>query len=52
MLKINVTGHEATESESECLLGLIVNNNSTWEHQLYGNTENKDCAANFPKELA
>ena len=30
-----------TESESERLLGLIVNNTMTWEHQLYGNDEHR-----------
>ena len=41
VIKINVAGHEVTESESERLLGLIVNNTMTWEHHLYGNTEHK-----------
>ena len=39
VIKINVAGHEVTESER--LLGLIVNNTMTWEHHLYGNTEHK-----------
>ena len=41
VIKINVAGHEVTESTSERLLGLIVNNTMTWEHQLYGNDEHK-----------
>ena len=41
VIKINVAGHEVTESESERLLGLIVNNTMTWENQLYGNTEHR-----------
>ena len=35
-MKINVAGHEVLESTSERLIGLIVNNTMTWEHQLYG----------------
>ena len=41
MIKINVGGHEVTESESERLLGLIINNTLTWKDHLYGNGENK-----------
>jgi hypothetical protein len=41
VIKINVAGHEVTESESERLLGLTVNNTMTWEHHLYGNTEHR-----------
>ena len=41
VIKINIAGHEVTESTSERLLGLIVNNTMTWEHQLYGNDEHK-----------
>ena len=36
-----VAGHRVQESESERLLGLIVNNVLTWEHHLYGNEENQ-----------
>ena len=41
VFKIKVAGHEVTESESERLLGLTVNNTMTWEHHLYGNTEHR-----------
>ena len=41
VLKIDVAGHEVTESTSERLLGVIINNTMTWEHHLYGNEENK-----------
>ena len=41
VIKINVAGHEVTESTSERLLGVIINNTMTWEHHLYGNEENK-----------
>jgi hypothetical protein len=40
-IEINVDGHVVKESESERLLGVIVNNVMTWEHHLYGNTEHK-----------
>ena len=41
MLKIEVDGHEVTESTSERLLGMVINNTMTWEHHLYGNDEHK-----------
>ena len=40
-IKINVDGHQVEESESERLLGVIINNTMTWEHHLYGNDDNK-----------
>ena len=40
-MEIVVAGHRVQESESERLLGLIVNNILTWEHHLYGNEENQ-----------
>ena len=40
-IKINVDGHQVEESESERLLGIIINNRMTWEHHLYGNDDNK-----------
>ena len=41
VLKINVAGHEVIESNSERLLGLVVNNTMTWDNHLYGNEEHK-----------
>ena len=38
-LSITVAGHLVEESQSERLLGLIVNNSLTWHHHLYGNEE-------------
>ena len=38
VIKINVAGHEVTESTSERLLGMIINNTMTWEHHLYGDS--------------
>ena len=40
-IQINVDGHLVEESESERLLGVIVNNVMTWEHHLYGNDDHK-----------
>ena len=40
-IKINVDGHEVKESESERLLGILMNNTMTWEHHLYGNDEHR-----------
>ena len=36
IIKINVCGQTVTESSSEKLLGLIVNNKQTWKDYLYG----------------
>ena len=41
MMTPTVAGHEVTESTSERLLGIIINNTMTWEHHLYGDSENK-----------
>ena len=38
-VEIVVAGHTVKESDSERLLGVIVNNTLTWEHHLYGNDE-------------
>ena len=40
-IEIIVDGHPVKESESERLLGVIVNNVMTWEHHLYGNDDHK-----------
>ena len=40
-IQITVDGHVVKESESERLLGVLVNNVMTWEHHLYGNKEYK-----------
>ena len=39
-LAIQVDGKEVIESESEKLLGVVVNNKLTWQHHLHGNEEN------------
>ena len=40
-LEINVDGCKVVETESERLLGLIMNNVMSWKHHLYGNEETK-----------
>ena len=42
-----VGGHRVQESESEHLLGLIVNNVLTWEHHLCWNEEYKGSSLNY-----
>ena len=41
MIEIEVDGHKVNESQSERLLGVIINNTMTWENHLFGNDENK-----------
>ena len=38
-IEIIVDGHPVKETQSERLLGVLVNNVLTWEHHLYGNEE-------------
>ena len=40
-IEIVVDGCRVTESSSERLLGMIMNNNLTWESHLYGNKDTK-----------
>ena len=40
-LSVNVAGCTVTETESEKLLGVIINNTLTWTHHLHGNEEHK-----------
>ena len=40
LLTIQVDGKEVVETESEKLLGVVVNNKLTWQHHLHGDTEN------------
>ena len=39
--EINVSGHRVTESQSERLLGLLINHRMTCENHLYGTTKTK-----------
>ena len=40
-LKIIIDGKEVTETGSEKLLGVVMNNQLTWKHHLYGDQENE-----------
>ena len=50
-LKITVDGHETPESESEKLLGIIVNKAGTWKHHLHGNEENLGLLKDLSKRI-
>ena len=41
VIEIEVDGHKVSESQSERLLGVLINNTMTWQNHLYGNDENK-----------
>ena len=41
MIEIEVDGHKVKESQSERLLGVLINNTMTWETHLHGNNEYK-----------
>ena len=43
-MKIQVDGKEVTESESEKLLGVVINSELTWRTHLYGDNENEGLA--------
>ena len=40
-IEIEVDGHKVTDSQSERLLGLVINSTMTWKDHLYGNEEHK-----------
>ena len=40
-LAISVDGKEIVETESEKLLGVVINNEMTWKHHLYGDNANE-----------
>ena len=50
-LKIIVDGHETIESESEKLLGIIVNELGTWKNHLYGDDENIGLLKELSKRI-
>ena len=39
-MQIEVDGKEVVETESEKLLGVVINNELTWSNHLYGDEEN------------
>ena len=46
-----VCGQHIRESESEKLLGVVVNNTGTWKHLLYGNEEEPGLVKQLSKCL-
>ena len=48
-ITINVDGHLVEESESERLLGVLINNVMTWEHHLYGNDDHQGLIPKLSK---
>jgi hypothetical protein len=50
-LKITVDGHDTPESESEKILGIIVNKAGTWKHLLHGNEENLGLLKDLSKRI-
>ena len=49
--EITVCGDFVKESESEKLLGLVVNNTVTWKNHLYGNEEEEGLLKNLSKRI-
>ena len=49
---IKVAGHEVKESESERLLGVVVNNKMTWENHLCGDDSNIGLLAKLHQRAA
>ena len=47
--EVNVDGCRVVESESERLLGLIINNIMTWKHHIHGNGETKGLSSTVTK---
>ena len=50
-LNINICGEQKEESESEKLLGVIVNNILTWKDHIYGNDENPGLLKQLSKRI-
>ena len=50
-MQIEVDGKEITESESEKLLGVVINNELTWSNHLYGDEENEGLVPQLSKRL-
>jgi hypothetical protein len=40
-IQITVAGHDVEETQSERLLGIVINNSMTWQNHLYGDEQNK-----------
>ena len=50
-LKIKVDGKDIVESESEKLLGVVMDNDLTWKSHLYGNEDNEGIVSQLSKRL-
>ena len=50
-MKISVDGKEVVESNSEKLLGVVLNNHLTWKNHLYGDKENKGLVPQLSQRL-
>ena len=49
--KIVVDDKEITETDSEKLLGVVVNNQLTWKNHLYGDNENEGLVPQLSKRI-
>ena len=50
-MTINVDGKEVVETESEKLLGVIINNELTWKHHLYGDDDNEGLITQLSRRI-
>ena len=50
-MKIQVDGKEVTQSESEKLLGVVINSELTWRTHLYGDNENEGLVPQLSKRI-
>ena len=50
-LKVDICGDEIKESNSEKLLGVVINNNLTWREHIYGDAENIGLLKNLSKRI-
>ena len=48
---IQVDGKEIEETESEKLLGVVINNELTWKNHLYGDNENEGLVPQLSKRI-
>ena len=50
-MKIQVEGKEIVETDSEKLLGVVINNELTWKNHLYGDEENEGLVPQLSKRI-
>ena len=51
VVTLNVDGHEATESDSEKLLGIVINKYGTWKNHLQGDDDNIGLLKELSKRI-